>query len=265
VEEIAVVAAPGSSAYAAATEIRDALVAHAERAGAYRIAVLDTPPGVTPAEAAAWREGVESTRAALYYPWAAAAVNGGEVRLPPSGFVCGIYARNDAERGVFKAPAGIELRSAARLERALSRGELARLNPAGVNCLRELEGRAVVWGARTASPEPEWKYVAVRRYLTYLEHSIDRGTRWVVFEPNDEPLWARVRGQVEQFLYGEWRAGGLAGQKPNEAFFVRCDRTTMTQNDIDSGRLICLVGVATVRAAEFVLFRIGQWTGRDDD
>jgi len=135
------------------------------------------------------------------------------------------------------------------------------LNPIGVNCLRYLSGRGYrLWGARTASSDPEWKYVNVRRYFNYLEASIDRSTQWAVFEPNGELLWANIRETVESFLYGEWRAGALLGTSPKEAFFVRCDRSTMTQSDLDNGRLVCLIGVAVVKPAEFVVFRIGQKT-----
>jgi hypothetical protein len=135
------------------------------------------------------------------------------------------------------------------------------LNPEGINCFRFFEGRGYrLWGARTISSDPEWKYISVRRYFAYLEHSVDKGTQWAVFENNNEALWANIRRTVEDFLFNEWRSGALMGSKPEEAFFVRCDRSTMTQNDLDNGRLICLVGVAVVKPAEFVIFRIGQWT-----
>ena len=135
------------------------------------------------------------------------------------------------------------------------------LNPIGVNCLRFFPGRGYrVWGARTASSDPEWKYVNIRRYFNYLERSIDVGTQWAVFEPNGEALWANVRQTISSFLYNEWRNGALLGTDPKEAYFVRCDRSTMTQNDLDNGRMICLVGVAPSRPAEFVIFRIGQKT-----
>jgi phage tail sheath protein FI len=114
--------------------------------------------------------------------------------------------------------------------------------------------------ARLDPSDPEWKYVSLRRFLTYLEHSIDEGTRWAVFEPNGEPLWAEVTRTVTDFLYAEWRDGALQGDSAEQAFYVRCDRATMTQNDLDNGRLICEIGVAPVRPAEFVIFRIGQWT-----
>jgi phage tail sheath protein FI len=188
-------------------------------------------------------------------------VTGGEIELPPSGFVAGIYARNDIERGVYKAPANEPLRDVAALERTLSQFEYEELGRRGINCLRAFPGGDVrLWGARTTSSDPEWKYVNIRRYLSYLEHSIDLGTQWTVFEPNGDELWEGVRSAVEVFLTTEWRRGGLQGSKPEAAFFVRCDRTTMTQADLDSGRLVCLIGVAALRPAEFVIFRIGQWT-----
>ena len=175
--------------------------------------------------------------------------------------MCGVYARTDVERGVWKAPANETVRGALRFETDVTAGQQELLNPAGVNCLRALPGRGLrVWGARTASSDPEWKYVNVRRYFNYLERSIDRGTQWAVFEPNGERLWANVREAVGNFLYSEWVSGALLGREPAQAYFVRCDRTTMTQNDIDNGRLVCLVGVAAVKPAEFVIFRVGQKT-----
>ena len=160
-----------------------------------------------------------------------------------------------------KAPANEVVRGALRFEPSVNFGQQELLNPIGVNCLRLLNGRGLrVWGARTISSDPEWKYLNVRRYFNYLGASIDRGTQWAVFEPNGELLWANVRGTIGDFLYNEWRNGALLGTKPEEAFFVRCDRTTMTQNDLDNGRLICLIGVAVVKPAEFVIFRIGQKT-----
>jgi phage tail sheath protein FI len=184
-----------------------------------------------------------------------------ELLLPPSGFVCGVYARTDVERGVWKAPANETVRGALRFEVDVNHAQQELLNPAGVNCLRAMPGRGLrVWGARTASSDPEWKYVNVRRYFNYLGRSIDRGTQWAVFEPNGERLWANVRETIASFLYNEWVSGALLGARPDEAFFVRCDRSTMTQNDIDNGRLICLIGVAAIKPAEFVIFRIGQKT-----
>lgn len=270
-EDVAIVAAPGAAAYPAIAQAVNArLIAHASARRAYRIAVLDTPPAQTPSEARAVKSLIDSKYAALYYPWVIVpnplARPGRddiprELALPPSGFVCGIYARNDVERGVFKAPANEVVRSALRFEIDVNFGQQEMLNPLGVNCLRLLSGRGYrVWGARLASSDPEWKYVSDRRYFNYLEASIDRGTQWAVFEPNGEALWANVRQTVFDFLYNEWRNGALLGTTTDEAFFVRCDRSTMTQNDLDNGRLVCLIGVAIIKPAEFVIFRIGQKT-----
>jgi phage tail sheath protein FI len=269
-EDVSIVAAPGHSALTDFQGIQGALISHCERRRAYRISVLDTPPGQAISEARTVRSRIDSTYAALYYPWVVVAnplARPGddsiprEITLPPSGFVCGIYARTDVDRGVFKAPANEIVRGALRFESDVNFAQQEVLNPLGVNCLRYLSGRGFrLWGARTASSDPEWKYVNVRRYFNYLEASIDRSTQWAVFEPNGERLWANVRETVEGFLYGEWRSGALLGGSPKEAFFVRCDRSTMTQNDLDNGRLVCLIGVAVVKPAEFVIFRIGQKT-----
>ena len=269
-EDISIVAAPGSSAYAEAQAINNLLISHAESRRAYRIAVLDLPRDQTPGQARTLRGLIDSRYAAVYYPWVVVpnplARPGREdipreLALPPSGFVSGIYARNDVERGVWKAPANEVVRGALRFELDINFAQQEMLNPIGVNCLRYLSGRGFrVWGARLASSDPEWKYVNVRRYFNYLESSIDRGTQWAVFEPNGERLWANVRQTISDFLYNEWRNGALLGTKTEEAYFVRCDRSTMTQNDLDNGRLVCLIGVAVIKPAEFVIFRIGQKT-----
>jgi phage tail sheath protein FI len=162
---------------------------------------------------------------------------------------------------VHKAPANEIVRGALELKVAITKGEQDILNPKGINCIRAFPGRGIrVWGARTTASDNLWKYVNVRRLFLYLEESIDEGTQWVVFEPHDEKLWARVRQSVSEFLTRVWRDGALMGKTPEEAFFVKCDRTTMTQNDIDTGKLICIIGVAPVKPAEFVIFRIAQWT-----
>lgn len=272
-EDVATVAAPGSSAYGdadAARAVMNALIAHAEARRAYRIAVLDTPPGQTAGEVRELRGRIDSRYAALYYPWVVVANPNArpgrddiprEIALPPSGFVAGIFARNDVQRGVHKAPANEVIRSALRFETDVNFAQQELLNPLGVNCLRLLPGRGYrIWGARLVSSDPEWKYVSDRRYFNYLEESIDRGTQWAVFEPNGERLWANVRQTISDFLYNEWHGGALLGSSPDEAFFVRCDRSTMMQNDLDNGRLICLIGVAIQKPAEFVVFRIGQKT-----
>ncbi|HCO18467.1 MAG TPA: hypothetical protein DIT39_02485 [Tissierellales bacterium] len=203
----------------------------------------------------------DSKYAAFYYPWITILdpVTNRNKSIPPGGHIAGVYARSDSERGVHKAPANEVLRGAVGLQFNLTRGEQDILNPRGVNCIRAFVGRGIrIWGARTCSGDGSWKYVNVRRLFIFLEKSIERGTQWVVFEPNDERLWARVKQTINQFLTTVWRSGALMGLTPEEAFFVKCDRTTMTQDDIDNGRLIILIGVAPVKPAEFVIFRIAQ-------
>jgi phage tail sheath protein FI len=270
--DVSVVAAPGgavagASGMASVAPIHAALIAHVSRPGTYRFAVLDPPPGCSTSDVEALRAQANSNNAALYYPWVTIANPQimrkplATISVPPSGFLCGIYARVDSQRGVFKAPSNEVLVGATGFERTLTSADSEMLNPLGVNCLRSFPGKGnLVWGARTTSSAPEWKYVNLRRYFLYLERSIDRGTQWVVFEPNGDALWASVRQAVSNFLYNEWRSGALLGTKPQDAFFVKCDRTTMTQDDIDNGRLICLIGVAPMKPAEFVIFRIGQLT-----
>jgi len=270
-EDVSIVAAPGASSFAdpLPAAVNQSLIGHAEARRAYRIAVLDTPPNLELAAVRALKGKIDSKYAALYYPWItianpAAALDAtlpSTVDVPPSGAVCGIYARSDVQRGVWKAPANETVTGALALQRDVRFGEQEVLNPLGINCIRALPNRGIrVWGARTTSSDPEWKYVNIRRYFLYLEASIDHGTQWAVFEPNGEALWANVRSTVSDFLYNEWVSGALLGGTAKEAFFVRCDRTTMTQNDLDNGRLICLVGVAAIKPAEFVIFRIGQKT-----
>jgi phage tail sheath protein FI len=267
-EDVSIVAAPGSSfaglnGYAGnLRSITGFLLSHCERMR-YRVAVLDSADGALPGEVRDQRASLDSKYGALYYPWVRAfdPINETQIALPPSGFVTGIYARNDVERGVHKAPANEVVRLATGFELLINKGQQEALNPLGINCLRFFEGRGYrVWGARTITSDPEWKYINLRRNFAYLGRSIEIGTQWAVFEPNAEELWSNVRRSVEDFLYNEWKNGRLMGVNPEEAYFVRCDRTTMTQSDIDNGRLICLVGVALLRPAEFVIFRIGQKT-----
>jgi len=269
VEDISIIAAPGSTfAYENGyrkngAAITNLLISHAERMR-YRIAVLDSGDNQTIADVRAMRARVDSKYAAFYYPWIRVLdpVTRQEIVLPPSGFVSGIYARNDIQRAVYKAPANEVVNSALGFELLLNKAQQEVLNPEGINCFRFFEGRGNrLWGARTISSDPEWKYVNLRRYFAYLERSIDKGTQWAVFEPNGEALWANVRTTIQDFLLNEFQSGALLGDKPEKAYFVRCDRSTMTQNDLDNGRLICLIGVAPLRPAEFVIFRIGQWTG----
>lgn len=271
VDEISIVAAPGFSFdYAAnsqrADQIVQHLITHCQVRMRYRVAVLDSPNNQIVSEIQDFRGKFDSTHAALYYPWITILdpldPNGRrEINVPPSGFVAGIYARTDVLHGVFKAPANEVTLGAINFESLLNKAQQDVLNPPGINCFRFFEGRGFrLWGARTISSDPEWKYISVRRYFAYLEHSIDKGTQWAVFENNNDRLWGNVRQTISDFLFNEWRNGALLGTKPEEAFFVRCDRSTMTQNDLDNGRLICLIGVAVVKPAEFVIFRIGQFT-----
>jgi phage tail sheath protein FI len=270
IEEIAIEAAPGSSIFNQSDAIVQDILIHVQKPRAYRIAVLDGPPAVTGVDPQAMRAKIDSTYAAFYFPWVWVANPlarpeipniPAEILLPPSGFVAGIYARTDELYGVFKAPANEVVLGALRFETDINFATQGILNPLGINCLRFFAGRGFrVWGARTASSDPEWKYVNVRRYFLYLEHSIDNSTQWAVFENNGPALWTNIRETVESFLYAEWKNGALLGSKPEEAYFVRCDRTTMTQNDLDNGRMVCLIGVAVLKPAEFVIFRIGQKT-----
>jgi uncharacterized protein len=267
IEDISIVAAPGvtwnyENYRDNANAITGLLIAHAERMR-YRVAILDSAEHQTVSDIRGMRAKLDSKYAALYYPWITVLdpLTRKELNLPPSGFVAGIYARNDVDRGVYKAPANEVVRLALGFETLLNKGQQEVLNPEGVNCFRFFEGRGFrLWGARTISSDPEWKYLNVRRYFAYVERSIDKGTQWAVFEPNGSQLWANVRRTIEDFLLNEWQNGALLGDKPEKAFFVRCDRSTMTQNDLDNGRLICLIGIAPLKPAEFVVFRIGQWT-----
>ncbi len=268
VEDIAIVAAPGSSALTTATlrqAVRNAVIRHCEAPNAFRFAILSAENGLLEPGIRALRSQHDTTYAALYYPWISVpdpdSTTGETIDLPPDGSVAGIYARTDIERGVHKAPANEVVRDALRFSRRINKGQQDTLNPEGINCLRTFEGRGNrVWGARTMTSDPEWMYVNVRRLFIYLEHSIEKNTKWVVFEPNNESLWLKVRLTIESFLLETWRTGALMGRKPEEAYFVRCDRSTMTQSDLDNGRLVVLIGVAPTKPAEFVIFRIGQWT-----
>ena len=217
---------------------------------------LDTVPTLRPPQ--------DTSYAAFYFPWIKIInpLTNQETRIPPSGHLIGIYADTDINRGVHKAPANAVVMGATGLEFNITKGEQDLLNPRGVNCLRAFPGRGIrVWGARTSSTNTLWKYINVRRLFLFIEESIEEGTQWVVFEPNDHKLWARVRQTITQFLTTVWRNGALMGTKAEEAFFVKCDRTTMTQDDIDNGRLICIIGIAPVKPAEFVIFRITQFSG----
>ena len=230
-------------------------------------AILDMPMDMKKTnELAAFRDMYDSTYAAMYHPWLEM-LDAGSKRtayFPPSGAMAGIYARTDTDRGVHKAPANEIVRGCTGLSCSYNDAEQDILNPIGVNLIRAFTGRGIrVWGARTISSNGLWKYINVRRLFIYVEQSIKNNTNWVVFEPNSEVLWSRVKRTIESFLATCWRDGALAGTAPEQAYFVECGPTTMTQDDIDNGRLICNIGIAPVKPAEFVIFRITQKTASE--
>ncbi|MFF3502318.1 phage tail sheath subtilisin-like domain-containing protein [Streptomyces sp. NPDC003247] len=273
VDEISMVAVPdlmaayqrGAIDLEAVKAVQLGLIAHCELMGD-RVAIIDPPPGLNARQIRVWRQetaGYDSKYAALYYPWIKSfdPATGQSRLVPPSGHVAGIWARNDSERGVHKAPANEVVRGAVDLELQITRGEQDLLNPIGVNCIRAFPGRGIrVWGARTLSSDPAWRYLNVRRYFNYLEESILIGTQWVVFEPNDHALWARIRRNVSAFLVNEWRAGALFGAKPEDAYYVKCDEETNPPESVDVGRVVCEIGIAPVKPAEFVIFRLAQFS-----
>lgn len=243
------------------------LVAHCENLTS-RFAVLDIPRDKKKvSDVESHRNIFDSHYAALYHPWLQVfdPLDKRNIYIPPSGSVVGIYARSDNTRGVHKAPANEVVRACVGLDCQYNKGEQDILNPKGVNLIRFFPGQGIrVWGARTCSSNSLWRYVNVRRLFVFVEQSIKNGSSWVVFEPNDEALWARVSRTIYSFLMGVWRSGALMGTTQDEAFFIKCDRSTMSQDDIDNGRLICVIGIAPVKPAEFVIFRITQKT-RDSE
>lgn len=248
----------------AVKRVQLAMIAHCEGMGD-RVAILDPLPNLSPQEMKKWREesNYDSRFAAMYYPWIKVdSGNGKSLTVPPSGHIAGIYARNDTERGVHKAPANEVITGASDAANPITKGEQDVLNPMGVNCLRSFTGRGLrVWGARTLSSDPAWRYVNVRRLFNYVEKSIERGTQWIVFEPNNPDLWARVQRDVNAFLLGVWRDGMLFGTTPQEAFYVKCDAELNPQDVRDRGQLIVEIGISPVKPAEFVVFRFSQWAG----
>ena len=248
--------------------IQLAMIAHCERMGD-RVAIIDTPPGLTAQQVLDWRmntAGYDSNYAAMYYPWVQVAnptpgAASTSMMMPPSAHIAGIWARSDSERGVHKAPANEVVRGALGLEINVTHGEQGLLNPQGVNCIRAFPGRGIrVWGARTISSDPEWRYLNVRRLFNFVEKSIEGGTQWAVFEPNDYMLWQKVKRDVGSFLTNVWLSGALFGRTPEQAFFVKCDEENNPQSTRDAGQLIVDIGLAPVKPAEFVIFRIAQYT-----
>jgi phage tail sheath protein FI len=274
VDEITMVAVPdlmaayerGAINDEAVRSVQLAMIAHCELMGD-RVAIIDSPPGLNARQVEVWRQntaGYDSQYAALYYPWIKVfdPSSGRTKVVPPSGHVAGIWARNDGERGVHKAPANEVVRGVVDLDLQITRGEQDILNPLGINCIRSFPGRGIrVWGARTLSSDPAWRYLNVRRYFNYLEESILIGTQWAVFEPNDSMLWARIRRNIAAFLTNEWRAGALFGARVEDSFYVKCDEETNPPESVDLGRVICEIGVAPVKPAEFVIFRLAQDSG----
>jgi Bacteriophage tail sheath protein len=272
-EDVTMVCCPDlMSAYQAGAIDRDgvktvqlAMINHCEAMGD-RMAIIDPLPDLSPQDVKTWRQSetnYDSKYAALYYPWITiGGPDGRPMAIPPSGHMAGIYARNDNERGVHKAPANEVVRGALAAVAPITKGEQDTLNPIGVNCIRSFAGRGVrVWGARTLSSDPAWRYINVRRLFNFVEKSIELGTQWVVFEPNNPDLWARIRRDVGAFLTGLWREGMLFGATPGEAFFVKCDAELNPADVRDRGQLFIDVGLAPVKPAEFVIFRLSQYSG----
>lgn len=277
IDEIAMIAAPGRTSVAD----YDALLTAAELLGD-RVALLDGPEkaeteqltrvgqveaepdgkAAAPAQSKGLRaRSSERGYGAFYFPWIRTrdAVNPDMIiSAPPSGHVAGICARTDSERGVHKAPANVIVRGALGLTQAVTKAQQEELNPAGVNCLRNMPDGVVVWGARTLASDKNWRYLNVRRLFNMIEESIAQSTRWIVFEPNDRPLWQQVRRDLGAFLTILWRQGALMGATPAQAFFVKCDEQTNPPEIIDAGQVVAVIGIAPVKPAEFVIFRIGQ-------
>ena len=264
IDEASIIAAPGITD----EDVQNELILQCELLKD-RFAILDGLKDSSDLEdIKAFRSRYDTKYAALYFPWLLRndPLDDVNIYVPPAGYLAGIYARSDVERGVHKAPANEVVKGIKDLKYRLNKREHDMLNPypVNINVIRDFRSsnRGIrVWGARCITSDSDWKYVNVRRLFIFIEESVEKGTQWVVFEPNDEPLWARVRRSVTNFLTRVWRDGALQGSTPEEAFFVKCDRTTMTQDDIDTGKLIMQIGIAPVKPAEFVIFRIGQWTG----
>ena len=253
IDEIALVCAPGNTSPA----VQDAILSHCETRKD-RFAILDSPETI--------QGGVDklpkprdSKYGAYYFPWIQVYdPDKGNIFVPPSGHICGVYSRTDSERGVHKAPANEVIRGALGMKYNVSKGEQDLLNPKGINAIRFMSGAIRIWGARTLSSDPSWRYINVRRLFIMVESSIERATQWVVFEPNDHRLWKRVQRTIASFLTLLWRNGALMGVSPEQAFYVKCDEETNPPEVIDAGQLVVEIGLAPVKPAEFVIFRIGQ-------
>jgi phage tail sheath protein FI len=261
IDDINIVAAPGQTD----PVIQDAVLSHCENMR-YRFALLDSPEVIEKGGVDKLPKPRDSKYGGYYFPWVEVYDPfKGNIFQPPSGYMAGVYARTDAERGVHKAPANEIVRGAIGLKYTITRGEQDLLNPKGINCIRSFPNRGIrVWGARTISSDASWRYVNVRRLFNMVEQSIELGTQWVVFEPNDQRLWKRVTRDISAFLLRLWRQGALFGKTPEEAFFVKCDEETNPPEVIDAGQMICEIGMCPVKPAEFVIFRIGQMPAGGD-
>jgi phage tail sheath protein FI len=269
IDEVTMVIMPDLWAVANDTQVRDLqgkMISHCENMGD-RMAILDAPPDLLPQEILEWRmntAGYDSKMSALYYPWIETMdpLTNRPINIPPSGHVAGLWCRVDESRGVHKAPANEVVMGANGLAFQVTQAEQGGLNKVGINCIRAFPGRGIrVWGARTLSSDPEWRYINVRRLFNYISESIMGGTQWSVFEPNDEFLWLQLRNAVSSFLTRTWRSGALFGNSPTQAFFVKCDAETNPPDVIEAGQVVCEVGIAPVKPAEFVIFRLSQFSG----
>lgn len=256
IDEIAIVAAPGMVDPA----IQDAVISHCERMN--RFAILDSELTIEKGGVDKIKKPRDSQFAGFYFPWLEVydPAKDKNVYVPPSGHMTGIYSRSDNTRGVHKAPANEVVRGALGLKYTISKGEQDILNPRGINCIRYFKDRGIrVWGARTVSSDPSWRYINVRRLFIMVEESIKNGTQWVVFEPNDFTLWKRITRNITAFLLRVWKDGALFGQTPEQAFYVKCDEETNPPEVVDAGMVVIEIGMAPVKPAEFVIFRISQW------
>jgi phage tail sheath protein FI len=273
VDEVTMVVMPDIMSLDDEAQVRDLqgkMIAHCEVA-ADRMAILDAPPNLLPQEVLEWRmntAGYDSKFATLYYPWIEVMdpLTNQPMLVPPSGHVAGIWCRTDSTRGVHKAPANEVVLGANGLGFQVTQAEQGGLNKVGINCIRAFPGRGIrVWGARTLSSDPEWRYINVRRLFNYIAESIMEGTQWSVFEPNDRRLWMQLRIAASNFLMRTWREGALFGATPEEAFYVKCDAELNSEDVIEAGQVICEIGIAPVKPAEFVIFRLSQYSAGASD
>ncbi len=271
IDELTIVSAPDlMSAYEkgwidgdGVRAVQQALIDHCERNGD-RVAILDPLPGMKPHNVKDWRMnevGYDSSFATMYYPWIQVndPVTNKTINIPPSGHIAGVWARVDSERGVHKAPANESIRGCTGIEFQVTTEEQTLLNPVGINCVRSFPGRGIrIWGARTLSSDPEWRYLNVRRLFNFVRESITQGTQWAVFEPNNVDLWLKMKRDVSSFLSRVYLTGALFGATEREAFYVKCDSETNPPAVIDAGQVICEVGISPTKPAEFVIFRVSQ-------